>query len=159
MPVRAVIAILATVVGVALMASFKTPDQTAVRTATAPRPPAPAATPDPNATTPGASPPSPTPAPGAQYRDGSYDGATMSNQYGDVRVRVIVSQGRITDVQALALPNDLERSAFISEQAGPLLHDEALQAQSAQIDILSGATYTSEGYAQSLQSALDKAHI
>ena len=49
------------------------------------------------------------------------------------------------------------RSQFISQQAGPLLQQEALQAQSAQIDIVSGATYTSESYAQSLQSALDRA--
>jgi uncharacterized protein with FMN-binding domain len=61
-------------------------------------------------------------------------------------------------VRALALPNDRPRSQFISAQAEPLLRSEALSAQSARIDIVSGATYTSEGYAQSLQAALDRAH-
>jgi uncharacterized protein with FMN-binding domain len=82
----------------------------------------------------------------------------VGTRYGDVQVRVIVRGGRIADVQALTLPSDRQRSAEISQQAGPMLHDEAVQAQSAQIDTLGGATYTSEGYAQSLQSALDKAH-
>jgi uncharacterized protein with FMN-binding domain len=57
------------------------------------------------------------------------------------------------------MPSDRQRSQYISEQAGPYLQQEALQAQNAQIDIVSGATYTSESYAQSLQSALDKAGI
>ena len=55
-------------------------------------------------------------------------------------------------------PFDRERSQYISQQAEPYLRQEALQAQSAQIDLVSGATYTSYSYAQSLQSALDKAH-
>jgi uncharacterized protein with FMN-binding domain len=55
------------------------------------------------------------------------------------------------------LPSDRDRSLRISQQAEPLLRNEALQAQSANVDLLSGATYTSEGYARSLQGALDKA--
>jgi uncharacterized protein with FMN-binding domain len=85
------------------------------------------------------------------------DGADVSTQYGDVQVQVTVSSGRITDVRALLLPNDRSRSVEISQQSEPILRTEALQAQSAQIDIVSGASFTSEGYAQSLQSALDKA--
>ncbi len=54
--------------------------------------------------------------------------------------------------------NDRPRSQEISQYAGPQLHDEVLQAQNAQIDVLSGATYTSEAYAQSVQAALDQAH-
>jgi uncharacterized protein with FMN-binding domain len=61
-------------------------------------------------------------------------------------------------VQAVQLPFDRPRSAEISQYASPRLHDEVLQAQSAQIDSLSGATYTSDSYAQSVQSALDLAH-
>jgi len=64
---------------------------------------------------------------------------------------------RLTDVRALHLPFDHPRSQFISTQAEPLLREEALQAQSAQIDVLSGATYTSDAYAQSLQTALARA--
>ena len=57
------------------------------------------------------------------------------------------------------MPFGRSRSQYISEQAAPYLHDEVLQAQSAHIDVVSGATYTSESYMQSLQSALDKAHL
>jgi hypothetical protein len=57
-----------------------------------------------------------------------------------------------------ALPFDRSRSQEISQVVGPLLRSEALAAQSASIDVVSGATYTSNGYAQSLQSALDRAH-
>ena len=72
---------------------------------------------------------------------------------------MVVSNGRITDVKAVQLPSDRARSAYISQVAGPLLRTEALQAQSAKIDIVSGATYTSVSYAQSLESALQQAHM
>lgn len=87
------------------------------------------------------------------------DGAAISTRYGTVQVRVTISSGRITDISALQLPSDRARSASISSQAGPMLRREALQAQSAQIDIISGATYTSEGYASSLQAALRQAGL
>ena len=90
--------------------------------------------------------------------DGQYTGQYFPNQVGDVQVKVIIAAGRITNVQAIQLPVDRQRSAEISQYAAPQLHDEVLQAQSAQIDSLSGATYTSYGYAQSVQSALDQAH-
>lgn len=87
------------------------------------------------------------------------DGPAISTRYGTVQVRVTISGGHITDVSALQLPGDRARSASISSQAGPMLRREALQAQSAQIDIISGATYTSEGYASSLQAALRQAGL
>ena len=71
---------------------------------------------------------------------------------------MIISNGQISDIQAVQLPYDRERSYLISQQAAPILHDEVIQAQSANIDTLSGATFTSEAYAQSVQSALDQAH-
>ena len=83
----------------------------------------------------------------------------MPNQFGDVQVQVTFSGRKITDVKALQLPSDRARSAQISNFAAPYLRTEALQAQSAQIDLISGATYTSESYAQSLQSAIDKAGV
>jgi uncharacterized protein with FMN-binding domain len=85
------------------------------------------------------------------------DGPTIGTPYGDVQVRVVLRGSRIVDVQPLTLPSDRSRSRRISEQAAPLLRTEALQAQSANIDLLSGASYTSEGYAESLQGALDAA--
>jgi uncharacterized protein with FMN-binding domain len=82
----------------------------------------------------------------------------VQTQFGDVQVRVTISGGKITDVQAIQLPFDRPRSAEISQFAAPQLHDEVLQAQSAQIDLLSGATFTSDAYAQSVQSALNQAN-
>ncbi len=85
-------------------------------------------------------------------------GDDVPNQYGDVQVAVVLQGTRIVDVKALQMPFDRARSQDISTQAAPLLHDEVIQAQSANIDVLGGATFTSESYAQSVQSALDKAH-
>jgi uncharacterized protein with FMN-binding domain len=88
----------------------------------------------------------------------SLDGALVQTPYGDVQVRVVLNGPKITDVQALRLTDANGRSRQISAGAAPVLRQEALAAQSAQIDTVSGATYTSEGYQQSLQAALDQAH-
>jgi FMN-binding domain len=110
--------------------------------------------------TPPAGPPPPgtgTPTtPGSGTR--TVNGDVVSTRYGDVQVAVILNGSQIVDVKALQLPFDRPRSQDISTQAAPLLHDEVLQVHSAQIDTIGGATYTSDAYAQSLQSALDKAH-
>jgi len=79
----------------------------------------------------------------------------VSNEYGPVQVRVTVQGTKILDVVALQLPTAKETSREISASAGPLLRQRVLQAQSAQIDAVSGATYTSRSYVQSLQAALD----
>jgi len=84
-------------------------------------------------------------------------GPVESNNYGDVQVQIVVRGGQLVDVQALQLPSDRRRSQEISSYAEPYLRQEALQARSANIDIVSGATYTSVSYAQSLQAALDQA--
>jgi uncharacterized protein with FMN-binding domain len=84
-------------------------------------------------------------------------GTPVENRYGVVQVEVKLQGNHIVDVIPLQMPNDRPRSADISQQAAPLLHDEVLQAQSAQIDIIGGATYTTESYAESLQAALDAA--
>jgi len=76
--------------------------------------------------------------------------------YGTVQVRVTLAGTRIVGVSTLSLPTG-GRSDEISSYAEPLLQQEALKAQSASIDAVSGASYTSQGYAQSLQSALDAA--
>ncbi|HZK73743.1 MAG TPA: FMN-binding protein [Clostridia bacterium] len=94
-------------------------------------------------------------------RSGQYTGQDITTRFGDVQVEITVSNGHITDVQAPLLPSDRARSVEISQAAGPILRDEALQAvsaKSAQIDTVSGATYTSDAYVQSLQSAIDQAH-
>ena len=157
-PTRAAVAIVATAIAVALLFSFKTPAQARPHTPAADvsqATPAPSASP--SVSDSGA--PTPTPSPtGPTYKDGQYTGQDFPNQFGDTQVKVTIAGGRITDVQAVQLPFDRPRSAEISQYASPRLHDEVLQAQSAQIDSLSGATYTSDAYAQSVQSALDQAH-
>jgi uncharacterized protein with FMN-binding domain len=81
----------------------------------------------------------------------------VQTRYGAIQVQVTLSGSTITAVTPLQYPNRDGRDVMINEQALPLLEQEVLQSQSASIDTISGATYTSEGYIQSLQSALDKA--
>ena len=94
---------------------------------------------------------------GTALANGTVTGPVVQTQFGPVQVQVAIANGKITDVTALQLPSDRQRSAYISGIVGPMLQSEALTAQSAQIDLISGATYTSDAYAQSLQAALDQA--
>ncbi|WP_448810896.1 FMN-binding protein [Agromyces bauzanensis] len=93
----------------------------------------------------------------ASGTDGTYAGTTVSTRFGDVQVRVTISGGAITDVTAMHLTDHDGRSISISNRAAPILRDEVLQAQSASVSMVGGATYTSAAYLQSLQSALDQA--
>lgn len=104
-----------------------------------------------------APPPAPVPKPAGLYKDGSYVGAAADAFYGTVQVQATVSNGRIVDVGFLQYPNDREHSLLINEQAMPYLKQEAIQAQSANVDIVSGATDTSEAFRASLASALSQA--
>ncbi|MEI6108673.1 MAG: FMN-binding protein [Actinomycetes bacterium] len=83
-------------------------------------------------------------------------GQAVDARYGYVQVQVTVAGGKITGITALQLPNSDGRSMQISQAVEPMLLQQAMQAQSAKISGISGATYTSMGYAQSLQSALDQ---
>ena len=86
------------------------------------------------------------------------NGQTIDTQYGPVQLQVIFVGSRIVRITPLQLPSGQSRDAEINSYAVPILTQEALQAQSARIDTVSGASYTGDGYAQSLQSALDQAH-
>ena len=86
------------------------------------------------------------------------DGPVVSTRFGPVQVEVVISNGSVIDVVALQLPTG-RRSGAISSYSEPILREEALQAQSAAIDTVSGATYTSDAYAKSLQAALDQAGL
>ncbi len=94
---------------------------------------------------------------GGQYKDGTYTGLTANAFYGQVQVRVTISNGRIASVTFLNYPQDRRTSARINSFAVPQVQSEAIQAQSANVDMVSGATLTSEAFMQSMQSALDKA--
>jgi uncharacterized protein with FMN-binding domain len=87
------------------------------------------------------------------------DGPLVQTQYGGVQVAVRYAGRRILDVTALHLTDSSDTSVSISAQAAPVLRQEALAAQSAQIDMVSGASFTSQAYVQSLQAALDAAHL
>jgi uncharacterized protein with FMN-binding domain len=86
------------------------------------------------------------------------NGQPADTRYGPVQVQITITGGRITRADAIDYPQGTSRDQEINSQAIPQLNAETLQAQSAQIDTVSGATYTSDGYRQSLQSALDAAH-
>lgn len=96
---------------------------------------------------------------GSSSASGTFTGTTAQTRYGPVQVQITVAGGKITEVTALQLTNDGGRSVAISQQAAPILRQEALQAQTAKIQAVSGATYTSDGYVTSLQSAIDQAGL
>jgi uncharacterized protein with FMN-binding domain len=105
--------------------------------------------------------PAPAPVPVAkpkgQYIDGTYTGSLANAFYGYVQVQVSVSGGRVANVQFLQYPNSHGTSVFINQQAMPILISEAIQAQNAQVNGVSGATFTSSAFQQSLASALSQA--
>ncbi|HQG71004.1 MAG TPA: FMN-binding protein [Rhodoglobus sp.] len=96
-------------------------------------------------------------APTTGATDGTYAGSTVNTRFGPVQVQVTIAGGAITDVTALQLTNTDGRSVQISNYASPILAQEVLSSQSAQVSNVGGATYTSQAYLQSLQSALDQA--
>ena len=138
---RAIAAIASTIAGLVLLLGFKTGH------APAASPPAAPGTP---------SWPGTAPAPGSGTH--TVTGQAVPNPFGTVQVRVTADGRHILNVSAIQLPRHTSYSAYLSATAGPQLRREALAAQSARIDVVSGATYTSDGYARSLQSALDRLH-
>ncbi|MEV6611660.1 FMN-binding protein [Kutzneria sp. NPDC051319] len=160
---RIAVAFAATVSVIVLLFSYRTSTHPSALGVTGPttRLPAGSAVPgspttpsDPSSATPSGS-PSATTGAGA---NGTYDGSAADTPYGPVQVRITLSGGRITAAQTVQVPNESRRDVEINDAAVPELVQETLQAQTAQIDTVSGATYTSEGYIQSLQSAIDAAH-
>jgi uncharacterized protein with FMN-binding domain len=166
-PRRAATALAGTAVVTVLLFTFKTPAELVGAPGTSPiaivedggpatASPPPAAAQDGVTATP--APSDSTTAAGGTADTTEVTGPTVSTRYGPVQVMIEVSGGTITDVVALQLPSG-GRSGRISDVAEPTLHDEALTAQSAAIDGVSGATYTSRAYEQSLQAAIDQAGI
>ena len=98
-----------------------------------------------------------TPTTTPTYKDGQYTGQAADAYYGYIQVQAVINGGKITDVKFLQYPNDRQNSVAINSQAMPWLTQEALKAQSARVDIISGATDTSQAFIQSLSSALNSA--
>ena len=154
---RALATLAATVIGVYWVVTFKVtaePNEVPVVSVPSPR-----ATPAPTRTTQPVGRATSTPVPSAalSVTGGTpFTGVVVQTQFGPVQVQVAVSGGKLLDVAALQLPSDRSRSARISQYSAPILRSEAIQAQSARVDIVSGATYTSRAYALSLDSALKR---
>jgi len=105
--------------------------------------------------------PTPTPAPAPKktgmYTDGTYTGSPADAYYGTVQVAVVITNGKISDVQFLNYPQDRNTSRRINGMAMPYLTQEAIQAQSANVNGVSGASDTSAAFKESLASALSQA--
>ena len=93
----------------------------------------------------------------AQYRDGAYTGPVVDAYYGLMQIQAIIKGGRLTSIRVLQYPSDRRTSVFINRQALPMLRDEVISAQSANVDIVSGATLSSEAFIQSLGAAMTRA--
>jgi uncharacterized protein with FMN-binding domain len=138
---RAAITTLSTVAGVVLLLSLK-PHESTLPAASAPRSAA-----------------SPSAGSASGGRTGTFTGEVVDTRYGPVQVAATLDKGRLTAVEVLQAPSGSPRDRETSSYAVPQLTEEALSAQSADIDTVSGATYTSRGYIRSLQSALDEAGV
>jgi uncharacterized protein with FMN-binding domain len=103
--------------------------------------------------------PSPSATAAAKPSNLVVNGSVAQTRWGPVQVQVTIAGGKITNVTALQQPTGNGRDQEINDYALPILHDEAVQAQSARVDAVSGATVTSGGYIESLQSALDIAQF
>ncbi len=103
--------------------------------------------------------PSPVPVtkPTGQYVDGTYTGSSADAYYGTVQVQAVISGGKLTAVKFLQYPSDRRTSQSINGSAMPALESEAIQAQSANVNAVSGATDTTQAFEQSLESALAQA--
>ncbi len=183
MPKRGAVALVTTILSVLLLFAFKPADQAAppsippVAVVDAPTPVAGNPTPTPvvlgpqpvpteqpsgggtlaGGTTPTPAPtPSPTDQPAGGGSTGTFTGDAIRTFFGTVQIALQVKDGQIIDVQELQMPNDRRLSAQISQYAGPILRDQVLTVQSADINGVSGASYTSFGFYKSLQSALAK---
>ena len=145
---RAALAIVGTVAALVMLLSFKTH-------AAAPLTTPPAAVSSSGTSASGSSTSSSSPAPTATK---TVTGDAVETRFGPVQVKITVTDGKLTSVTAIAYPQSDPRDQQINSYAIPQLDSEALQAGSANISMISGATFTSTGYVESLQSALDKAN-
>ncbi len=103
------------------------------------------------------SPSATTVATNVKYKDGAYTGSVADATYGNIQVKVTVQGGKITDVSFLQFPDKPGHTTEVTSFALPVLKQEAIAVQSANVDNVSGATQTSDGFKVTLQSALDQA--
>jgi len=99
----------------------------------------------------------PTVAPQGKYKNGTYTGSVQDAFYGNIQVQAVISNGKISNITFLQYPNDNRTSQYVNGQADPILAQEAIQTQSAQVDIVSGASASSQAFQTSLADALSQA--
>ncbi len=99
------------------------------------------------------------PSPAKASKSGTFQGDAIQTPFGNMQVALVVASGKVTDVKVLQSTNYAQYSIQVSSYADPILRGEVIKAQSSNVQMVSGATYTSQGYLQSVQSALDKAGI
>jgi len=99
----------------------------------------------------------PTPTASSKYKNGTYTGIAADALYGNIQVQATIANGKITNVIFLQAPSDRATSVYINSQADSALAQEAIQAQSANVNVISGATDSTDAFIQSLQSALNQA--
>ena len=92
-----------------------------------------------------------------QYKNGTYTGSVQDAFYGNIQVQATVLNGKISNVTFLQFPNDNRTSQYVNAQADPILAQEAIQKQSANVDIVSGASASSQAFQASLADALSQA--
>jgi uncharacterized protein with FMN-binding domain len=156
---RVIAAVSLTIAGLAFLLGFKTREDAPVVAADATQPAAAATDATTTSTPAGEAAATTTAAPGTTIGTVEVTGPTVQTLYGPVQVAVVVTNETLVDVVALQLPGGNGESNYINAYAEPLLQEMALEAQSAQIDVISGATFTSRAYAESLQAALDEAGL
>ncbi|PJN21609.1 FMN-binding protein [Kitasatospora sp. CB02891] len=153
---RAVITASATAAGVVLLLSLKPHDpSTAAAISSSPVAGGPRSSAGPTS-----SPSAPSPSASSTAASGgtrTVTGNAVNTRYGPVQVRVTLDGSTISKIDVIQYPNRDRRDQEINSYAVPELNQEAMAAQNAHIDVVSGATYTSDGYTRSLQSALDRA--
>jgi uncharacterized protein with FMN-binding domain len=119
------------------------------------------ASPPPTSAAPAASgtagPPNATSTASGLYKDGTYTGSVADAQWGNIQVQVVIQNGKMTKISFLQYPNERSRSVMINDYADPQLISEAIQAQSATVDVVTGATDSSDAFMQSLSDALSQA--
>lgn len=92
-----------------------------------------------------------------KYKDGTFTGASIENEFGSVQIAAVISGGKLTDIKYIQMPGGRGHTEEVTSYSEPILKSEAVQAQSASIDFISGATVTSMSFEQSLQAALNQA--
>jgi uncharacterized protein with FMN-binding domain len=152
---RVILAVASTITGLVLLLGFKTASTTSP---SVPAAIAPSTTNSSSSSTSSSTPSSTSPsaAPSTSTGSKTVTGTSVDTRWGPVQVKITVVNGKITSAQAVDYPENNSRDQEINSVAIPQLQQETISASSAQIDMVSGATYTSQGYIQSLQSALDQ---